>query len=76
MVLRQIAITPQSPLVGASVLYSGIRKNDRCMVVGIDRGDDDLIKPSPEIVFQEGDVVWVVGEDAQIRRLMQRTSSV
>ena len=26
------------------------------------------------MVFQEGDVVWVVGEDAQIRRLMQRTA--
>ena len=44
------------------------------MVVGIDRGEDDLLKPVPELVFQEGDVVWVVGEDAQIRRLMQRTS--
>lgn len=75
MVLRQIAIAPQSPLVGASVLYSGIRKNDRCMVVGIDRGDDDLLKPTPELVFQEGDIVWVVGEDAQIRRLVQRATA-
>jgi len=75
MVLRQIAISPQSPLLGASVLYSGIRKNDRCMVVGIDRGDDDLLEPTPELVFQEGDIVWVVGEDAQIRRLMQRAAA-
>jgi CPA2 family monovalent cation:H+ antiporter-2 len=74
MVLRQIAVTADSPLVGTSVLFSGIRKDDRCMVVGIDRGEDDLLKPVPELVFQEGDVVWVVGEDAQIRRLMQRTS--
>jgi CPA2 family monovalent cation:H+ antiporter-2 len=74
MVLRQIAVTADSPLVGTSVLFSGIRKDDRCMVVGIDRGEDDLLKPVPELVFQEGDVVWVVGEDTQIRRLMQRTS--
>ena len=74
MVLRQIAVTAGSSLVGTSVTGSGIRKDDRCMVVGIDRGEDDLLKPVPELVFQEGDVVWVVGEDAQIRRLMQRTA--
>ena len=74
MVLRQIAVTADSPLVGTSVLFSGIRKDDRCMVVGIDRGEEDLLKPVPELVFQVDDVVWVVGEDAQIRRLMQRTA--
>ena len=74
MQLRQVAIAPDSPLVGTSVLFSGIRKEDRCLIVGIDRGEDDLLKPVPELVFQEGDIVWVVGEDTQIRRLMQRTS--
>lgn len=69
MRLHQIAIAPDSSLRDMRVLDSGIRNEYHCLIVGIDRGDGPLLKPSPELVFMEGDIVWVVGEQSNIRRL-------
>lgn len=72
MRLQQIAVTATSPLIGRSVLDSGIRTNYRCLIVGIDRGDAALLKPAPDLQFVEGDIVWVVGEDACVHALTSR----
>ena len=70
MTLQQIALTEASPLIGRSVVDSGIRTRHRCLVVGIDRGGNALLKPSPELQFLVGDIVWVVGESSAISSLL------
>ncbi|MBO4444781.1 MAG: cation:proton antiporter [Bacteroidaceae bacterium] len=72
MRLHQIAVTPDSPLVNMRVLDSGIRNQHRCLIVGIDRGDGSLLKPTPELAFLEGDIVWIVGEQANILNLTRQ----
>lgn len=72
MHLHQIAITHDSPLVNMRVLDSGIRNEFRCLIVGIDRGEDPLLKPTPELEFLEGDIVWIVGEQENIRNLAKQ----
>lgn len=72
MHLHQIAITHDSPLVNMRVLDSGIRNEFRCLIVGIDRGEGPLLKPTPELEFLEGDIVWIVGEQENIRNLAKQ----
>ena len=72
MHLHQIAITHDSPLVNMRVLDSGIRNEFRCLNVGIDRGEGPLLKPTPELEFREGDIVWIVGEQENIRNLAKQ----
>ncbi|MBO7468296.1 MAG: cation:proton antiporter [Bacteroidaceae bacterium] len=72
MHLHQIAITHDSPLVNMRVLDSGIRNEFRCLIVGIDRGEGPLLKPTPELEFREGDIVWIVGEQENIRNLAKQ----
>jgi len=69
--LQQLLITPDSVLLGKSVLTSGLRSEFRCMLVGVDRGGDVLIKPVPDLEFQEGDIIWVVGERSHVKQLIQ-----
>ena len=62
MKLRQIIIGPDSPFVGKSLEESGIRNRYSCMVVGLEEGKENLSPFPPKRFFQEGDIIWVVGE--------------
>lgn len=70
MILRQFSIEENSPFLGKTLRESGIRQQYRCLIAGIERGDETLRAPSPNEPFALGDVVWVVGEESDVRRLM------
>lgn len=48
--------------VGHSIRDSGIREKADCLVIGIERGHTSIMNPSPDIIFEKDDVVWIVGE--------------
>lgn len=74
MRLQQFLVDADAPIVGHTVREAGTRDKYHCLIVGIDRGEEALIQPDPDFVFQEGDVIWVVGEDSDVRRLSNRAS--
>lgn len=69
--MEQIRISPESRLVGRSILESGIRDNAACLVIGIERGTSSIKNPPPATVFEAGDIVWIVGEPDKIIRLSE-----
>ena len=62
MILRQVTLSPKSPLVGKKLAQSGLRDKYGCMVVGIEEGQKNLTQLSPQHVFEVGDNLWIVGE--------------
>lgn len=60
--IEQFQVTADSPLVGHSIRESGIRERAECLVIGIERGNCSLKNPDPTTCFEEGDLVWIVGE--------------
>ena len=68
--LRQMVVTAGSPLLGKTLRESGIRDVYGCLVVGIEEGKENLSQPDPSRTFALGDVVWIVGEDDALARLM------
>ncbi|MGN0281926.1 MAG: cation:proton antiporter [Prevotella sp.] len=70
MKLRQLVITGSSPLLDISLKDSGIRDNYKCMVVGLEEGKERLSQVPPSRKFRKGDIVWVVGEEENLRELM------
>ena len=71
MKLRQLIIGSDSPLVGKTLEESGIRSHYSCMVVGLEEGKENLSAVSPKRRFQEGDIIWVVGEEKSLQALFQ-----
>ena len=71
MKLRQMIITRRSPFLGKSLMESGIRSQYCCMVVGVEEGKETLSSVSPSYRFQEGDIIWVVGEQEAIEQLLK-----
>ena len=69
MKLRQLILAADSPFVGKTLQESGIRSRYSCMVVGLEEGKETLSSVSPEYRFQEGDIIWLVGEQQALNTL-------
>ncbi|HAZ57696.1 MAG TPA: hypothetical protein DCY22_03735, partial [Bacteroides graminisolvens] len=50
----------------------GIREQYRCLVVGVERDGNSLMSPDVNAPFEEGDVVWVVGENDNVHQLVNQ----
>ena len=70
MKLRQLIIGADSPFIGKTLAESGIRDQYSCMVVGLEEGKENLSPFSPKRRFQEGDIIWVVGEEESLYALL------
>lgn len=69
MVLKLLLIDENSIFLGKTVRNSGIRDKFRCLVAGVEREDGVLMSPDVNAPFEQGDVVWVVGEKEDIYEL-------
>lgn len=69
MHLRKIILDKDSPFIGRSLKDSRIREDYNCMVVGVEEGQQDLTIIDAMRLFEQGDIVWVVGEEANLKRL-------
>ena len=68
--LRSFAISKTSPFIGKTLKDSGIRDEYNCMVVGVDEGQQNLTLITPSRCLQAGDVLWVVGEEKDLERIL------
>ncbi len=69
--IEQFLIVNDSNLIGRTIRESGIRDKAACLVIGIERGDTSIKNPIPSTVFEEGDVVWIVGEHDKVLLLSE-----
>ena len=68
MKLRQVVIREGGAFAGKTMKESGIRDKFNCMVVGIEEGKENLSPVAPSRILQDGDIVWIVGEEEYIMR--------
>ena len=70
MKLRQLIIGKESPFIGKTLIESGIRNVYSCMVVGLEEGKENLSAFNPHRRFEEGDIIWIVGEQESLDALL------
>ena len=70
MKLRSFTISKTSPFIGKTLKDSGIRDEYNCMVVGVDEGQKNLTLITPSRCLQAGDILWVVGEEKNLERIL------
>jgi len=66
--LTSILLGDDSPLIGKTPRSSSLRDTYDALVVAVDRGDEH-IDSRPDLLFQTGDIVWMVGNPVQINKL-------
>lgn len=71
MKLEQHTISADSPFIGHSIRDSEIRDKAHGIVVGIERNGERYLNPESNWVFEEGDLVWIVGEKKLIHTISE-----
>ena len=72
MKLHQLIVGGNSEFVGKTLIESGIRDKYNCMVVGLEEGRENLTKVAPTRRFKKGDIIWLVGEEANLQLISNR----
>ena len=69
MILRQIIVSRNSPLLGKALRNSRLREDFSLLVVGIEQGQPNLTTIDPDYRFQFGDAIWMVGERSSFDKI-------
>ncbi|WP_285054336.1 cation:proton antiporter [Pedobacter ginsengisoli] len=69
MALQKIVISSTSPVFGQSIRTSGIRESTQGLVVGIERDGQRILNPDSNLIFENGDIVWIVGNNKRVPKL-------
>ena len=70
MVLKCVPVTGLSPFLGHTIIDAGIRNRYHCLVAGVEKADGNLHTPDPKVSFEEGDILWLVGEKEDVEKVM------
>ncbi|HRD57095.1 MAG TPA: TrkA C-terminal domain-containing protein, partial [Ferruginibacter sp.] len=68
VVLDKFTIEKDSELNNKSIRESAIKTNKIGLVVGVERDGERILNPESDLVFQEADVVWVVGDKKKMNK--------
>ena len=63
--VEPVEVKGNSYLQGVSLKSLDIRKSN-CMVISVLRGNDMIINPRADIIFEPGDVVWIACDTASV----------
>ena len=74
MKLRKFILSDGTPFIGKTLAESGIRDRYGCMVVGVEEGQENLTLVDPLRKFEKGDIIWLVGEEADLEKVRQQIS--
>ena len=69
--LQNFQVTRDSRLYSHSIRSSGIRKEARGLVVGLERNGERILNPDSGVQLSEGDIVWIVGERGKIEKFLK-----
>lgn len=64
--LTSVRLTDGSPIVGKTVVSSGLRENYQALLVAVQR-DDNYIQADPSLTFKPDDVLWIVGDVTRLK---------
>jgi CPA2 family monovalent cation:H+ antiporter-2 len=69
VVLDKFTIEKDSPLLNKNIRESIIKTDLIGLVVGVEREGKRILNPESSLIFQEADVVWVVGDKKKMDRI-------
>ena len=73
--LYKVEVEPDSPIIGVSLMDSGLSNKYDAMVIAIEREGHFILNPSARITFQPADLVWFVAQKEKAEFLMKMKAS-
>lgn len=66
-----ITIDKHSPILGSSLKAADLRNKWSCLVIGLERGAFTITNPHVSLVFEENDLLWVLGKQKMMNTLIR-----
>ena len=66
-----ITIDKHSPILGTSLKAADLRQKWSCLVIGLERGAFTITNPNVALVFEENDLLWVLGKQKMMNTLIR-----
>ena len=66
-----ITIDKHSPILGTSLKAANLRQKWSCLVIGLERGAFTITNPNVSLVFEENDLLWVLGKQKMMNTLIR-----
>lgn len=66
-----ITIDKHSPLLETSLKAANLRHKWNCLVVGLERGAFTMTNPHVSLVFEENDLLWILGKQEMVNILVR-----
>ena len=66
-----ITIDKHSPILGTSLKAADLRHKWNCLVIGLERGAFTFTNPHVSLVFEENDLLWVLGKQKMMNTLIR-----
>ncbi|MGM9529189.1 MAG: cation:proton antiporter [Phascolarctobacterium sp.] len=66
-----ITIDKHSPILGTSLKAADLRHKWSCLVIGLERGAFTVTNPDVSLVFEENDLLWVLGKQKMMNTLIR-----
>jgi voltage-gated potassium channel len=67
--LEQIVLTPACPLIGNTLKEANIKQTSGAMVLAVSRSGKLITNPQPDLVFQSGDILIVLGAEEELKKV-------
>lgn len=67
--LEQVLISNDSSLVGSTLKDANLKQNSGAMVLAVNQGGKLVTNPPPDLKFQSGDELIVLGADEELKRV-------
>ncbi|MCC8146161.1 MAG: cation:proton antiporter [Bacteroidales bacterium] len=67
--IKQLEIESHSSLIGKTIKTSCIQENYDCLIVGLERNNNSILNPEVDLLFEKGDILWLVGEYRNIKKI-------
>ena len=63
------AIGEHSPIIGVPLEQTRLREDYGALLVAVQRGEEEFISPTPDLTFNTGDILWIVGDPKLLTKL-------
>lgn len=66
-----LPLSEKSPFTGKNLMQLALGAKSQCLAIGLERGDHQIVNPEADLVFEVGDVVWLLGSEKTVSRLIK-----
>lgn len=67
-----IPLSEKSPLTGKNLIESNISARTKCLVIGLERQNHQIVNPEATTTLEAGDVVWLIGEEKPVSKHIEQ----